>query len=85
MPQGPGCFRPKARVVLTYVRACASADMKARLERRPDPAAALKVRIIQLQERAAQLARAGKTEEARKARATLIVLLNQLDLLKAAS
>jgi hypothetical protein len=59
--------------------------MKARLERRPDPAAALKVRIIQLQERAAQLARAGKTEEARKARAALIVLLNQLDLLKAAS
>jgi hypothetical protein len=59
--------------------------MKAQLERRPDPAAALKVRIIQLQDRAAHLARAGKTEEARKVRATLIILLNQLDLLKAAS
>jgi hypothetical protein len=59
--------------------------MKAESERRPDPAAALKVRIIQLQDRAAQLARAGKTEEARKVRATLIILLNQLDLLKAAS
>jgi len=59
--------------------------MRAQLQRRPDPAAALKVRIIQLQEPAGKLARAGKTEEARKARAALIVLLNQLDLLKAAT
>jgi hypothetical protein len=54
--------------------------MRAQLERRPDPVAALKVRIIQVQHQAAELARAGKTEKAREARATLIALLNQLDL-----
>lgn len=59
--------------------------MKAQFNRRPDPGATLNVRIMQLQERAGELARAGKVEEARKVRATLITLLNQLDLLKAAS
>jgi hypothetical protein len=85
VPPGPGLFSPKGSGPFNLCRACASADMRVQLKRRPDPAAALKVQIIQLQERAALLARAGKTEEARKARATLIVLLNQLDLLKAAS
>jgi len=59
-----------------------SAAMRAQLTRR-DPIADLKVRLIQLQERAAALARNGKVEEARRVRSTLLVLLNQLDVLKA--
>ena len=55
--------------------------MRAQLTRR-DPIAALKVRVIQLQERAATLARNGKVEEARRVRSTLLVLLNQIDVLK---
>jgi hypothetical protein len=50
-----------------------------------DPPAQLKLRIIALQEQAAQLARSGKLKEARQVRARLIILLNQLDLLKDAA
>jgi hypothetical protein len=57
--------------------------MRAQLTHR-DPTAALKVRVIQLQERAATLAREGKIEEARRVRSNLMVLLNQLDVLELA-
>jgi hypothetical protein len=56
--------------------------MRALVTRRPDQIPALKVRVIQLQERAAKLARERNVEEARRVRGKLIVLLNQLDILK---
>ena len=56
--------------------------MRALVTRRPDQIPALKVRVIQLQERAAKLARERNVEEARRVRGKLIVLLDQLDILK---
>jgi len=56
--------------------------MRALVTRRPDQIPALKVRVIQLQERAAKLALERNVEEARRVRGKLIVLLNQLDILK---
>jgi hypothetical protein len=57
--------------------------MKNDLKRRPDPIATLRVHIIQLQERAAKLAREGRKAEARKVRDSLIGHLNRLDMLRA--
>jgi hypothetical protein len=49
-------------------------------KRQRDAAAELKLLIIQQQEKAAKLARAGKAAAARAARSKLLVLLNQLEL-----
>jgi hypothetical protein len=48
-------------------------------------AAELKIRIVQLQELAATLAREGDAEGAKAARAKLYILLNQADLLNGCS
>jgi hypothetical protein len=54
--------------------------MKTQITPPRDAAAELKFRILQQQEKAATLARLGKTEEARAARCQLLILLNQQDL-----
>ena len=51
-------------------------------ERSPDLVAEVKFRIVQQQELAARLVRAGDADGARQARAKLIMLVNKLDVLE---
>jgi hypothetical protein len=58
--------------------------MEAQAHFREDSTASLKLRIIQQQELAAELARTGNGPKARSARDALLRLLNKLDLVEAA-
>ena len=49
---------------------------------RHDAIAALKLRIIRQQERAAKFCKSGQHQKARAARSKLLVMLNQLDVLE---
>ena len=79
----PGLGVPPV-VVLLFQLARVCLKMEAQTYLREDPTASLKLRIIQQQELAANLARTGNAPKARSARDALLSLLNKLDLLEAA-